>query len=304
MRPGLYPRRQAQHGVALLVVIWILALLAILLGAFALMARTEGMQARHMYDATIARYAAEAGINQAVLHLTHNDPQTRWIPDGREYQFEFDEARLSVRITDESGLIDLNSTEVMVLTELFMGIGIEDQQAAALAAAIQDWRDSDDLVFPEGAEEGEYAAADYAWGPKNAMFDMVSELLQVYGMTPEIYRQVAPALTVHSGQGRPNLAFAPEVVLRMVPGMTAELAEQIIAARRAWDPTSGAPPPLLPDGSPLMAQGGTGTYTIQSRATLPNGAWTQMDATIRLGGGGVSGMAYTVLQWQEGNDSL
>lgn len=293
----------AQRGVALLVVIWVLALLAILLGAFALMSRTEGMQARHMYDGTVARYAAEAGINLAVLHLAVADTYARWIPDGREYQSEFDEAQLSIRITDESGLIDLNTSEVSVLTELFAGAGVEPGQAAALAAAIQDWRDPDDLVYPEGAEAGEYAAADYAWGPKNAMFDLVSELLQVYGMTPAIYRQVAPALTVYSGQGRANPAFAPVQVLRMWPGMTEELAQQLIAARHAWDPTSGAPPPLLPDGSPLMAQGGTGTYTIQSRATLPNGAWTRVEATIRLGGSGVSGMAYTVLRWQDGHDS-
>ena len=112
-----------QRGVAFIVVIWLLALLTILLGAFALIARTEGMQSRHMYDATVARYAAEAGINQATYFLSVPDPQMRWIPDGREYTVDFDEARISLRITDESGLIDLNAADMAMLTELFAGIG-------------------------------------------------------------------------------------------------------------------------------------------------------------------------------------
>lgn len=290
-----------QHGVAFIIVVWLLALLTILLGAFALISRTEGMQARHMYDATVARYAAEAGINQAAYFLSVPDQELRWIPDGREYQVVFDEFDIRVKVTDESGLIDLNAADIGTLTELFAGIGVEQDQADALAAAIQDWRDADDLVSPNGAEDAEYAAAGYSWGPRNAPFDLVSELLQVLGMTPEIYRQVERSLTVYAGQSRPNLAFAPYEILLSLPGMTPEMAQQIIQARHEWNPASGMPPPMLPDGSPLMAQGGTGTYSIESRATLPNGAWTQVDATIRLGGGGVSGMAYTILRWQDGD---
>lgn len=290
-----------QHGVAFIIMVWLLALLTILLGAFALISRTEGMQARHMYDATVARYAAEAGINQAAYFLSVPDQELRWIPDGREYQVVFDEFDIRVKVTDESGLIDLNAADIGTLTELFAGIGVEQDQADALAAAIQDWRDADDLVSPNGAEDAEYAAAGYSWGPRNAPFDLVSELLQVLGMTPEIYRQVERSLTVYAGQSRPNLAFAPYEILLSLPGMTPEMAQQIIQARHEWNPASGMPPPMLPDGSPLMAQGGTGTYSIESRATLPNGAWTQVDATIRLGGGGVSGMAYTILRWQDGD---
>ena len=294
-------RKRAQRGVAFIVVIWLMALLVILLGAFALLARVEGMQARHLYDATVARYAAEAGINQTAYFLSIPDPQIRWIPDGRSYQVHFNEAEIEVKITDESGLVDLNVADQGMLTELFIGAGVEPDPAAALAAAIQDWRDPDDLVSPNGAEANEYAAADLTWGPKDAPFDMVSELLQVLGMSPSLYRRIERSVTVYGGQSRPNLAFAPVEVLMAIPGMTPEMAQQLIEARHAWDPTSGAPPPMLPDGTQLMAQGGTGTYSIESRAVLPNGTWTQVDATIRLGGGGVSGMAFTVLRWQDGD---
>jgi hypothetical protein len=39
-----------------------------------------------------------------------------------------------------------------------------------------------------------------------------------------------------------------------------------------------------------MVEGGTGTYSIQAKATLSNGAWTELYTTVRLGGAGVSGL--------------
>ncbi len=290
-----------QRGVAFVLVIWLLALLTILLGSFALIARTEALQAKHLFDTTAARYAAEAGVNRAVYHLSIADPLLRWVPDGRAYEIEFEEAKLKIEITDESGLIDLNASDTLTLSSLLVAHGVEQDQADRLADAILDWRDTDDLVSPNGAEDPDYEAEGYTYGAKDAPFDTVSEVQQVMGMTYELYGRIAPALTIYSGQSQPNPAFAPYEVLRARIGMTDELARQIIEMRHAYDPASGAPPPILPDGTPLMASGGTGTYSIAARAALPNGAWTELDATVRLGGAGVSGLAYTVLRWQDGN---
>jgi len=291
---------RTQRGVAFILVLWLLALLTILLGSFALVSRTEAIQARHLYDTTAARYAAEAGVNRAVFHLSVADPTQRWLPDGRAYEFEFEGAQLKLEITDESGLIDLNASDTQTLNLFFVAHGLDEQAAASLADAILDWRDTDDLVSPNGAEDPDYEAAGLDYGAKDAPFDTVSEVQQVLGMTPQLFARVAPALTIYSGQPEPNPAFAPWEVLRARIGMTDELARAVIEARHAWDPTLGGPPPTLPDGTPLMAQGGTGTYSIAARATLPNGAWTQLEATLRLGGAGASGLAYTVLRWQDG----
>jgi general secretion pathway protein K len=293
------PHRSGR-GAALLLVLWLLALMTILLGSLALITRTEALQARHLFDTTTARYAAEAGINRAVYQMATPDPQLRWVPDGRSYELEYEGAALKLAVTDESGLIDLNAADVVGLSNLFVSLGVEQREADALADAILDWRDTDDLVSPNGAEDADYDAAGYDYGAKDAPFDTVSEVQQVLGMTRELFERVAPALTIYSGQPTPNPAFAPPEVLRTLVGMNDELARQLVAARHAWDPLSGAPPPLLPDGTPLMAQGGTGTYSIAARATLPNGAWTELVATVRLGGAGMSGLAYTVLRWQDG----
>lgn len=289
---------QRQRGIALVFVLWMLALLTLLLGSFALIARTESLQGRHLYDTTRARYAAEAGVNHAAWALSIPDPQLRWIPDGRPYRMSFDEAELEIRITDESGLIDLNAADVPIFIALFSAAGADLQQATGIAESIIDWRDADDLRMPNGAEDADYYASGVDYGAKDAPFDLVSELQLVMGMDFELYRQVAPALTVYSGQALPNMAYAPALVLQVFPNIDAAQAGLIIDQRHAWQPGVGIPP-TLPDGTPLVAEGGTGTYSIEARATLPNGAWTELRATLRLGGSGFSGRAFSVLRWQD-----
>jgi general secretion pathway protein K len=289
-----------QRGVAFVVVLWLLALLAILLGSFALLSRSESLQARHYHDATRARYYAEAGIAHAAYALAFPDQALRWMPDGRPYAVAYREAELDIRITDESGKIDINAADDVLLTAFFQVMGLELLDAAALAAAILDWRDPDDLVSINGAEVGEYEAAGRDYGPANAPFVTIGEIQQVLGMSYALYERIAPMLTVYSGQPQPTLAYAPPELLQALLGMDPALAEQLVALRQQYDPATGMPPPLLPDGTPAVAPGGTGTYSIRARATLPNGAWTELDAVIRLGGGGLSGLAYSVLRWQEG----
>jgi general secretion pathway protein K len=99
----------------------------------------------------------------------------------------------------------------------------------------------------------------------------------------------------------PNMAFAPQEVLQALPNMDPGLAQALIEQRHAWTPQAGGVPPVTPDGTPLMVEGGTGTYSIHAKATLSNGAWTELYSTVRLGGAGVSGLAYSVLRWQDGD---
>ncbi|GIX34531.1 MAG: type II secretion system protein K [Lysobacteraceae bacterium] len=292
--------RARQRGMAFLLVMWLLALLAVLLGGFATLARSERLLARHLYDGTRAGLAAEAGLHRAVFAMSIGDPTLRWVPDGRPYVFGFDDAEVEIRITDESGKIDLNSADVGLLSRFFQGFGLDLMTADALAAAIGDWRDPDDLVSPNGAEIMEYEAAGRDYGPRNAPFELIDEVQQVLGMDYELYRRVAPFLTLYSGMGLPNAAFAPAEVLRAMPGMDAATAEQLLLARHAWNPNGSQGPVQLPDGTPLVVAGGTGTYTIRSRARLPNGAWSELEAVIRLGGAPVSGLAFSVLRWQDG----
>ena len=297
------PSFQRSGGVALILVIWVIALMSVLLGSFALIARTENFESRHLFDGTTARYAAQAGIERAVYELRNPDITQRWVGDGRPYDFEFDGAKVRVELTDESGLIDINTAGDALLQGLFASVGVPPDQAIALSDAIQDWRDPDDIPRPHGAEINEYKAAGLPYGPRNAPFQTVGEVQQVLGMNYDLFEKIEPAISVYAGGVQPNAAYAPMQVLLALPGMTPDLAQQLIAARQQTLPGQPASGLTLPDGTPVVANGGGNTYTIRSRATLANGASTVLDASIRLGGVGAAGQPYTVLRWDQKESS-
>jgi general secretion pathway protein K len=297
-----------ERGVAFLLVLWVVAMLSVLLGSFALVARTELMQSRHLFDTTRARYAAEAGLDLAVYELRKSDPMMRWVGDGRPYSFGFGDADVEVKITDDSGKIDLNAPNEQMLTNLFTARGLDPDRAQGLAAAIKDWIDPDDETTLNGAELAQYKAAGLSYGPRNAPFDTVLELQQVLGMNYELFSKIEPALTIYSGQGMPNLANAPIEVLDAQEGGSADCSAQIEAWRRSFQPGDPAAPPqpecATQAGMSIpMAAGGGLTYSVKSRAKLPNGASTTLDATIRMGGINAAGRPYVILRWRDGENS-
>lgn len=295
-----------QRGVAFLLVMWVIAMLAVLLGSFAVVARTEGLQARHLFDTTKARYAAEAGLNLAVYGLSKSEPEQKWVADGRAYKFDFEGVELEIEVTDDSGKVDVNVADTATLVNLFVGAGVEQEQAESLADAIVDWRDPDDLSELHGAESRDYRAANVGYEPRNAPFETLSEIQQVLGMNYELYTRIEPAITLFSGRSSPSAAYAPLEALMAIPGMTAEQARQLIAQRQALAPgllAQGGSGLMLPDGTAVMADGGGLTYSVKSRARLPNGASTVLDATIRMGGMNNAGRPYAVMRWRDGENS-
>ena len=285
-----------QRGVALLLVMWLVALLAALVGAFALIARTEHLQGRVLVRGLVAENAARAGIEYAMTRVAAPDPRQRWLPDGRPHRWHYDDAEVVVEIVDENGKIDLNQADLPLLTEFIRHLGVEQQQATQLAAAIIDWRDPDSLSQPiGGGEDDDYAAAGLPYGAKDAEFESVAELEQVLGMTTGLYAKMAPHLTVFSGRGRPDPAFASAEVLDAM-GMD---GADVVARREGWNPASGLPAPTLPDGGSLVG-GSSGTYSIESRAVLADRRQAVLRAVVRAGGA-MPGAAYTPLRWQAGD---
>lgn len=276
-----------QRGIALLLVTWLTMLLAAVVGAFALTAQMEKLQGRTLSRGVVAEQAARAGVEYALTRLAESDPKQRWQPDGRPYDWAFGGAHVRIEVVDESGKVDLNAADVDLLGRLFTVVGVNQADAGAIAAAIADWRDSDDLTQPQGgAEDPAYASAGLPWGAKDAPFDTVAEVEQVLGMTPEIYAKVAPLLTVYSGQGRPDPQFAAAPVLQAM----GEDPAPILARRNA----------RAPSPEDAFLGGGSGTYSIDSRARLPNGRQAILRVVVRAGIGTVPGSTYTALRWEQG----
>jgi general secretion pathway protein K len=291
-------RIKSQRGIALVLVLWVLLLLIIVTGSFSLMARMDRLEANTLLSGTQARMSAEAAINLAVLALRDPDDETRMLADGRVYETVLDGVKVEVSAIDERGKLDINAADELTLANLFTGNGMEPDKAELLAAAVMDWRDEDELERVNGAEEDAYHAAGLELGPANRPFMMTEELLQVIGMDYDFYRKLEPGITVFSRAGEPDPAFAPVQALMAMPDITFSEAMDFVEQRNSKQPGDDLGTEL-PNGMVVMEQGRGVTYSIQARATMPNGVWEQLQATIRLGGTR-SGRPYRVLRWREG----
>jgi len=291
-------RIKSQKGIALVLVLWVLLLLIIVTGSFSLMARMDRLEANTLLSGTQARMSAEAAINLAVLALRDPDDETRMLADGRVYETELDGIRVEVSAIDERGKLDINACDELTLANLFTGNGMEPDKAELLAAAVMDWRDEDELERVNGAEEEAYQDAGLELGPANRPFMMTEELLQVIGMDYDFYRKLEPGITVFSRAAEPDPAFAPVEALMAMPDITYTEAQDFVEQRNSKQPGDSLGTEL-PNGVVVMEQGRGVTYSIQARATMPNGVWEQLQATIRLGGTR-DGRPYRVLRWREG----
>ena len=274
------PRRNRparMRGVALLLVLWLVLLLAGIVAAFALSARVESTSVNGLARGVRAAQAARAGIELAVARMSDPEPQRRWTPDGSPHAFTLGDAEVEVAVRDENAKIDLNGAPLDLLARLFEQLGEPRDAANRLAGAIVDWRDPDSLTQPGGgAEDADYAAAGLEGGAKDAPFETVAEVEQVLGMRPDLYARAAPHLTVHSGNARPDARFADPVVRAAL----------------------GLPPAETAAGGPLPV-GGSGTYSIDSRARLTDGRSAHLSVVVRVGGNALPGSTYTPLRWQD-----
>lgn len=255
----------AQRGIALLLVLWVVALLTIIAIALTAAQRTESALAANQLAAAEFRVHAEAAIDFAALQLMlpppllegEADATDEWAPDGVERPWLFAGENLAIAIVNEASLIDLNQAPRELIVALLGAAEVPDADAEALADAILDWRDADDLHLLNGAEDADYAAAGRPYGAKDGPFDSVEELQQVLGFDRALYRTLAPALTVDAGSPEVVQDLAPPLVQAALQGISVEEVQLQQQQQQGQKPAARAVPgvasPVVPvnRGGPL-----------------------------------------------------
>ncbi len=208
---------------AMVIVIWVLSLLTIMAGSFALTMRRETIVISSVKDSAVALAAAQTGVTVAQRMLTAVDNDKRWHADGSVYQIQFQDAEIRVRLFSEQGKIDINKAGEELLTSMMNATELETEKKQELVDSIMDWRDQDDLVQNNGAEKKEYADAGLAYQPANKNFRLIDELQLVLGMTPAIYQQLHALITVFSGSASVDRKLAPKEVLAVIADSETDL---------------------------------------------------------------------------------
>jgi general secretion pathway protein K len=197
-----------QRGFALLVVLWTLALLALLGTQLLTTSRQDTQLARNLLDAAVLEAAANGAVQRAIFGVL-DDSNQHWISDGTAHTVQLGSTIVAVRVEDETDKINPNIASAKLLQALLLQV-TDPHTAAAVAASIVEWRlASGTAARPRAVAR--YVAADRDYAPSGAPFADTDELGAVLGMTAELLARLRPHLTVFT-EGDPSRATQDIVV--------------------------------------------------------------------------------------------
>jgi len=234
-------RARCRYGFALIGTLWLMVAIMALIAAFAPQASERRILSANTLENDEAEAAARAAFETAKSRLAallatadpaspNSDPWLR-----ADLVFTGPEGRPPVRFIaaagDVNGALNINTATEDELARFYLALGAPAGQALRLAAEMMDWRDPDNVTRRNGAETADYVRAGKPFLPGNADFGDVTELAHLASMTPDLYTNALPHITV-LGDGRINIHTAGAPVLLALKGMTPE-AVNVLATRWA-----------------------------------------------------------------------
>jgi general secretion pathway protein K len=310
-----------ERGVALVIVLLVLALLLTIAGEFALAMRLEGRTTLNFAASIAAGHLAEAGYQRAVAEILRSvgppgsNPPVVYVdkatgllvlerpsalgllakPPSRE-DLPLGTGRFSYRIDDEGGRINVNTSDGR-LRDLLEAMEVSREVRDVIVDSLQDWKDGNENYRLNGAESDYYLGLPVPHKSKNAMLESVEELLQIKGMTRQIFYGTPdkPGLvdyvTVFS-RGI-NVNTVSPMVLRALRLAEAEV-EQLVANR---------PYPTLPRVPANLASRGIGLvssniFRIRATGEIPGqGRRTLLAIVDRQSPGGTTRVKLLSWRW-------
>lgn len=211
--------RTKPRGVALIAVLWLVAAMSIIITGVVRSVKSELRTVANQRQAVIAHARADAAILLALQSLHTQSKEVG--PAIQRLTVHFEESPIEVTITPLNGLIDLNHAPSPLLALLYQTAGgLDAHSAQALSQATLQLRQA---PTPNGSNQG---------------FDAIEDLLQVPGMSYDLYAKLAGLVTaeIRLGSGRVNPLAAPAGVLQALSGGDTARASAF-AARRDANPS-------------------------------------------------------------------
>lgn len=193
-----------QKGTILVLVLWVLAILTIIGAYYAVEARIRRNMGQGVWNELQGREAVYSILRLASLKIAppgadqnkekedeniNEKNMIRLYPDGTVYTAKFDDGKIDFVLQDESGKISINKATESQLIKLFNAF-IEnggEEKAVVLAQSILDWRDSDNIVRDQGAEDSFYSDLVPPYQAADRPFLLLDELMLVRGMDINLY---------------------------------------------------------------------------------------------------------------------
>ncbi|MBB1295426.1 type II secretion system minor pseudopilin GspK [Pseudoalteromonas sp. SR44-5] len=252
---------KSQHGAALIIVLFIVALASILaveMSANLLVQVQKSTNIQGHQQAKWYAYAAEELAIKALLQSKKDDPEKTtlkqiWAQQG-DIPYPVDNGTLQGKITDLQACLNLNAlrvkapqagstdktnpahTALLALLENIEDLPAEESEEA-MADSVYDWLDEDSITYRSGAEEDEYLSRKSPYMTANSFFASSSELRLVKGFNPLVMEKILPYVCVIPGSELLAInvnTIAPEQALllsALIDGLSESGAQSVLSVR-------------------------------------------------------------------------
>ena len=286
--------RGRQDGFILVAVLGIMALLLSLAGGTALMVRSAVNGVRGTADDLRLEAMVRSGIDLAAHELFALKLPTARIRDQR---IALDGGSITLSAADESGRIDLNWSDPVLLAGAERTAGLTGLKPEAFAARVVQWRDRYEDKPPANVDPAKISLAAKPVGRGKDGFRTVAELRWLPDVSEEDMAALAPLLTVDNVQGRVNVLEASEAVLMTLPEMTPSLVAQVVALRTAPRATvADRLKVLLPKQQPLITT--TRGTAFRVRVTVATAAAANRSVAVTLARAPARDAPYYITAWE------
>ncbi len=289
-----------QKGVALILVLLIVALATTLAAFMATQQNLWQRQVESQLERTEARRIGIAGIDWACAILA-DDARTSTIDDDKEIwasrlpAMTVQSGEITGVIEDRQGLFNLNNLvrngttsppDVAQFQRLLGLLGLPSDLANALA----DWMDTDsETQDPGGAESNYYLSLPHPYRAANRPLSEIGELSLVKGFDSGTIERLRPFVAALPLSGAINVNFAPPEVLAAVVNMSLSDARLLVQERSVQPFQSVADfTERLPHGGIQVPAGNVAVssqfFMVTGRATMGRAQVTTQALLQRLGG--------------------
>ncbi|MDQ6963520.1 MAG: type II secretion system minor pseudopilin GspK [Mariprofundales bacterium] len=293
-------KQSHQRGVALILVLGMVALIAGWAATAAYGDMVSLRRAENLNNSVRAMLAAESGIELAKLVLMQDvsDSKTDNLSEtwaSTTPPFPIDDGMIIGSITDANRFFNLNDLvddtgrvrpkAVEIAKRLFTSLEIDSR----LVDALVDWMDRDDLPTAGGAEQDSYF--DRPYRIKNSRMDRLEELKMVIGFDSKVFDKLQGSVIVRpplAGGVTPiNINTASAVVLAaLFPNMSEQAAAQIVADRDDTPFTDSASLINSPSGKGVDSARVTvvsDAFVVRSHAEFASVRWNEEQLLARQG---------------------
>jgi len=205
--------RAVSKGLALIMVLWITAVLSILVASISYAVRGELRQVAALRASAVEKAAGRSAMILALQELDASSRRRLDRPERATYTINGTE--VEVLALPLNGLVDINRAPVPLLVALLQYAGgMAPDAAQNLAATIAERRST---RTSQGA---------------SGQFDAVEELAEIPGVDYELYARLAPLVTVNAGGGaQVNPYAAPAALLAVLASGNHAAVSAFVAGR-------------------------------------------------------------------------